>query len=173
MKLIQTIEVGAGGAAAIEFTSIPGTYTDLLLLLSGRSTNASHDPVFVTFNSNSANYSYVSIWGTGSSVQSFSGSSLANVEIQYLPSTAQTSSTFNNAGIYIANYAGSSSKSVSVDPVSENNGTTAYQIPMNWLWANSAAITTIKLDPANGNFAQYSSASLYGILKGSGGADAA
>jgi hypothetical protein len=34
----SSVTVGSGGAADIEFTSIPATYTDLLLVLSGRGT---------------------------------------------------------------------------------------------------------------------------------------
>ena len=35
--LISSVTVGSGGAASIEFTSIPSTYTDLVLKLSARS----------------------------------------------------------------------------------------------------------------------------------------
>jgi hypothetical protein len=35
-KLIETVTVGSGGAANIEFTSIPQTYTDLKLVISGK-----------------------------------------------------------------------------------------------------------------------------------------
>jgi hypothetical protein len=34
--LISSVTVGSGGAANIEFTSIPQTYTDLLYKISGR-----------------------------------------------------------------------------------------------------------------------------------------
>jgi len=40
VKAIATVEVGAGGAASIEFTSIPADWSDLLVVLSGRSTVA-------------------------------------------------------------------------------------------------------------------------------------
>jgi len=33
------------------------------------------------------------------------------------------------------------------------------------LWSNTAAITSIKIQQANGNLAQYSTATLYGIKK--------
>jgi len=36
MVAIQTVTVGSGGAANIEFTSIPQTYTDLVVVLSLR-----------------------------------------------------------------------------------------------------------------------------------------
>ena len=40
-KLIETVTVGSGGAASIEFSSIPQTYTDLKVVYSLRSTNSS------------------------------------------------------------------------------------------------------------------------------------
>jgi hypothetical protein len=67
--------------------------------------------------------------------------------------------------MYIPNYAGTSyQKSISADSVTENNGTTAYNAFHSGLWLSTAAITSIKLDPYGTDFAQYSSASLYGIL---------
>jgi hypothetical protein len=42
-EAIATVEVGSGGAADIEFTSIPGTYTDLVVKVSARSTSSSGD----------------------------------------------------------------------------------------------------------------------------------
>jgi hypothetical protein len=35
-EAIATVEVGSGGAATIEFTSIPATYTDLVVKVSAR-----------------------------------------------------------------------------------------------------------------------------------------
>lgn len=160
-EAIATTTVGSGGAATIEFTSIPGTYTDLLIKLSGRSTHSSIDPVFITFNgAATSTTSYRSIFGDGSTVSSFSGT---GAQIQYIPGTGQTASTFNNAEVYIPNYAGSNNKSFSIDAVQETNAATAYIVPMACLWSNTAAITSITLDPATGNFAQHSTATLYGI----------
>ena len=51
--------------------------------------------------------------------------------------------------------------------VSENNATTAYATLNAGLWSNTAAINAIGLTITSGqNFAQYSTATLYGILKG-------
>jgi hypothetical protein len=35
-EIIASVTVGSGGAANIEFTSIPATYTDLVVLFSAR-----------------------------------------------------------------------------------------------------------------------------------------
>ena len=159
---IATVTVGSGGAANIEFTSIPGTYTDLVLKLSGRHDTSSDQGIFIKFNSSTANRSHRYLAGDGSSASSSSGT---DGYIGSIQGTNATASTFNNTEIYIPNYAGSNNKSFSVDNVTENNATTAYQNLVAGLWSNTAAITTITVTIGNGtqNFVQYSTATLYGI----------
>jgi len=70
---------------------------------------------------------------------------------------------FSNGSLYIPNYTSSNYKSASSDDVTENNATTAFQYLEAWLWSNTAAITSLTLQPNLGSFPQYSSASLYGI----------
>ena len=84
-----------------------------------------------------------------------------------------TANTFNSTTFYIPNYAGSTNKSFSFDQVNENNTTAANQVLGSVLWSNTAAITSISLTSPGYNFVQYSTASLYGITKGSGGATVA
>ena len=42
-QLISSTTVGAGGASSIDFTSIPSTYTDLVIKWSGRLTSTGGD----------------------------------------------------------------------------------------------------------------------------------
>jgi hypothetical protein len=163
-KLIETVTVGSGGAANIEFTSIPGTYTDLLIKLSSRTATGGATDVIAEFNADTtaANYSMRQVQGNGASASSSGGSSSS----QALTSSGSTdtASTFANSEMYIPNYAGSTAKSSSNDSVTENNATTAYATLRASLYAGTAAITAIKFTHSSGaNFAQYSSASLYGI----------
>jgi hypothetical protein len=167
---IATTTVGSGGASSIDFTSIPGTYTDLVVKFSVRNTGNNAGIAF-RFNSDTgANYSYKVLYGTGASALSFSQTVAAGYNtylFAYTTPSSATASTFGNGEIYIPNYAGSTNKSSSIDSVSEDNATTAYQSMTAGLWSNTAAITSIKLlsDPggASSNFAQYSTATLYGI----------
>ena len=163
--LISSVTVGAGGASNIDFTSIPSTYTDLVLKVSIRTTDASVvDTVGITFNNNTSNYSYIRIRGNGTNVTSASGSAAANVPTGYATADTATASTFGNLEFYIPNYAGSTNKSFSSDGVSENNAIESYTGLWAGLWANTAAITSVKLIPITGaNFKQYSTAYLYGI----------
>jgi hypothetical protein len=165
MQLISSATVGVGGAATIDFTSIPGTYTDLVLVLSARATSTTAT-ITVAFNGSSASFTNIDLNGVaGFAPTSATGTTL----VGYASTTSHTASTFGNLSIFIPNYAGSANKNFSVDSVQENNGAAAVNLTLFAnRWANTAAITQITLSLAN--FAQYSSASLYGILKGSGGA---
>ena len=162
-ELIASSTVGAGGAASIEFTSIPSTYTDLVVKLSGRtsSTGSIYEWVYIKFNSSTTGYSYRLLQGNGSNgVASYNGTSQYAGDITDGTATA---STFGNYEMYIPNYAGSTNKSFSVDAVTENNSGLAVADLVAGLWSNTAAITAINLTPRNGSFVQYSTAYLYGV----------
>ena len=157
--LISSVTVGAGGASSIDFTSIPSTYTDLQIVLSGRSTTTT-DYCEVRFNGSSAGLSGKYVYSNGSSAASASYQPFI-----YINSSANTADIFNNSSVYVPNYAGSAYKSVSIDSVYENNSTTAYIEFQAGLWSNTSAINQVTLvcTGASQNFAQYSTAYLYGI----------
>lgn len=161
--LIQTITVGSGGAASIEFSSIPQTYTDLVIYASGRSSDSAlYASTKVTFNNNSTGYSGRYLQGDGATA---SGQSFAQI-VGFDPAATATASIFSNVSIYIPNYAGSTNKTYSVESVSENNASSGgtYQILTAGYWGNTSAITVVTLAMLFGsNYVQYSSASLYGI----------
>ena len=161
--LIASVTVGSGGAATIEFTSIPSTYTDLMLLSSTRDgTTADNNTEFkVKFNGSATSYSNKYLQGNGSSASSgtygttflYTGESDGNTA---------TANTFGSSSIYIPNYAGSANKSVSSDLTSEENTSVSFATLTAGLWSDSSAITSIQIT-CNGTWAQYSTAYLYGI----------
>jgi hypothetical protein len=154
---IAQVTVGSGGAASIDLTSIPGTFTDIMLLTSLRSTGNS--VVRLTFNSTGTTYAEKILQGDGGTASSFNETNFAGHTV---PST-HTASTFDSKTIYIPNYAGSTAKTFSIDSVSENNASTAYQNLIAGSWNGTGAITSISLTASN--FAEFSSVTLYGISK--------
>jgi hypothetical protein len=160
---IATVTVGSGGSANMDFSSIPSTYTDLCLLLSSRDTYSAGDlEVFLRFNNNSGSvYTYRRLLGTGSTTGSATGTD-TKLFLGAHPGATATSNTFGNFSIYIPNYAGSTAKSVSVDAVQENNQTTAIAYLTAGISTDTSAINRITLLPQT-NFAEYSTATLYGI----------
>lgn len=160
---IATVTVGSGGASTIDFSSIPSTYTDLCIKVSGRinDTNSWWD-YYIRFNGSTANYTDRVIYGNGASTNSITDTTTGI--IVRTSTTANTTNTFGSSEIYVPNYTSSNYKSVSHDAVSENNGTTAFAGLTAGLWSNTSAINQVTLIAASSlTFAQYSSATLYGI----------
>jgi hypothetical protein len=167
MKLIESKTL-ASAAASIEFTSIPQDGTDLVLLVSARSSvnNSVGDSAFRLLpNASSANGTSRILGGSGSGTYSATDSFL----YARLSPNDSTSDTFGNTSFYIPNYTVSTNKSISVDTVSENNATFARQEIIAGLWSNTAAITSLTITAYLGNFVVGSTASLYKITKGSDG----
>lgn len=163
--LIASSTVGSGGATDITFSSIPQTYTDLLLKVSFRTTSGGANYTGeMTINGTTTGYTGKDITGTGASVTS-NNRNYAFVYIGEINGGASTSNTFTNKEIYIPNYTSSNYKSISIDSVFENNATTAYAQLEAILWSNTAAITSLKVFEETNSLAQYSSAYLYGISK--------
>jgi hypothetical protein len=162
-QAIATVSVTNATQASIEFTSIPGTYTDLLIKISSRDDRAgvTATGINLSFNGSTSNFTYRVLEGNGATVASANGStSLSAIST----SASATSNTFSNCEIYIPNYAGSNNKSFSSDSTIENNGTTSFIDLFASLWSQTAAITSITLTPTvTSNFVQYSTATLYGI----------
>jgi len=161
-KAIATVTVGSGGAANIEFTSIPGTYTDLLVYTSLRCARANwYSQARLYFNGSTSNHTWKVLLND---VGTPGSNSNTDVAYWYPPAANATASTFSNDMIYIPNYAGSNNKSFSIDSTLENNSTNIFQGFWAALWSSSSAITSIKIDsPISDTFAQYSTATLYGI----------
>jgi hypothetical protein len=165
---IASVTVGAGGAASMDFTSIPGTYTDLIIKVSARDARAvvASSIVLQINGSTASSGSYRRIYGDGSAAFSDSDVSQTVVQSGHSDGNNATASTFGNVEIYIPNYAGSANKLFSSDGVAETNAATTFMSLVAGLWANTAAITQVTIKPATAvNFLQYSTATLYGIKK--------
>jgi hypothetical protein len=170
MTLIES-KVLSSAAASIEFTSIPQDGTDLVLLISGRSSRSGQirDELFVGFNNNTSGYTLRALRGNGSTTDSNTNGSSTYFGRMDMPAASATSNTFSNISVYIPNYAGSTNKSISGDSVMENNATESWQQIVAGLWSNTAAITSIQLKPEVANFEAGTTVSLYKITKGSDG----
>ena len=160
---IASVSVGSGGASSIDFTSIPSTYTDLIVEYSLRCNGTNGVGAFY-FNSDTTNTNYTSRrLGTDGST-AFSNNYSAPYGA-YADKLTYTASTFANGEIYIPNYRGSTNKSFSVDDVTENNATAADLFLTAGIWNNTAAITAVRIAGIVDSFVQYSTATLYGVSK--------
>ena len=152
-------------AASVTFSSIPSTYTDLVIRCSTRSDVSG--AILVELNGDSSTiYSTTRLRGDGSTASSGRTSSAANLYFGLnTPSTA-TANTFTSQEIYIPNYTVSQNRVSSNFQVAENNSaTTSVYIDLQaGLYTSTTAITQIKfLHGSANNYAAGSSFYLYGI----------
>ena len=165
---IASNTVGAGGAASVTFSSIPATYTDLVMKISSRQ-NADTNAVMLsfTFNGNATGYSRKNLYTDGSGIGNLTGSSETLSRFAFSDSSTFTANTFTNAELYISNYTSAYAKSVSSDGAAENNATLGYLSLSANLWnpTSQAAINSIGVSISSGgsSFVQYSTFTLYGI----------
>lgn len=161
MTLISTITAN-GSSQIIDFTSIPQIYTDLMLVYSARQATGQEAIGEVYFNGLTTNLSSRVLAGGGSSAVFITTANIPTV-VSY---SLDTASVFGSTTMYIPNYTSTTNaKSVSVETVSENNAQAAYQRIIAGLWNSTAAINQISIKSITGNWAQYSTASLYGIKR--------
>ena len=163
MKALETITVGAGGAASVTFSNIPQTYTDLIVKVSARVTNSGGPYGFVFyFLPYGTSYKSSQLVGDGTNASSqaynFAVGLAGNT-----PGASETANTFNNTELYIPSYATNQKKSITAYSVAENNATTAYQVLVTNTYETTTPVTSIVLGPSSGTMAQYSTFTLYGI----------
>jgi hypothetical protein len=160
-SLIETVTVGAGGAASIEFTDIPQDGVDLQVLVSARAQNTSYTSVmFMELNGITSGYNIIRITGTGSAANT-SASTLAIIGIA--AGGTSTANTFGSTGITIPNYAVNAVKVASAEGMGENNSTASIIQPLAYKTNITNAVTSLKLLLSGTTLAEYSTASLYKI----------
>ena len=155
---IATVSVGSGGAANVEFTSIPATFTHLQVRLINLSSSAGTN-LELRFNSDTGtNYDTHWLYGSGSSVTAGAAASLDYVWV------AGAGSSTAPAGVVvdILDY-GNTNKYKTVRTLGghDTNGG-GYIYFISGLWRNTNAITSLKIS-CGVNFNQYSQVALYGI----------
>jgi len=160
MTLVETITVGSGGAASIEFTGIPGEGKDLRILVSARGVGSANGSLRIN-NDSGTKYSYVELEGTGSGPpESTSGTGSTQFPITWGSDGDYTANTFGSVAFYVSNYTSTADKSSSAEAVQENDATYAKLRLHAGLYETSSAVTSIKL-LMNSYFVEHSTASLY------------
>ena len=163
--LISSNVLGSS-AASVTFSSIPATYTDLVLKFSSRSDNATiYETVKITYNNNTSSiYSTTRLIADSTgTVTSTRQASRANFNDPYNNGTSSTSNTFSNVEIYVPSYTANQNKPISVVGVAENNSADSGIRIIADLFGSTTAISSIEIANFSGNFVTGSSFYLYGI----------
>ena len=155
---IATTTLGSA-TNSVTLSSIPSTYTDLVLIVSAKGSGGDGDTnLYVQLNGTTTGYSLTRIKGDGSSATSARTTSRTKFESD--PAWYLRSSMNNISVINIMNYANTS---VYKTVLSRHNQTDVATIGEVGLWQNTAAVSSITLSTAPNNFAIGSTFTLYGI----------
>jgi hypothetical protein len=163
---IQTVTVGSGGQSSISFTAIPATYKHLQIrCISRESLGTSLGGMYIQLNSDTgSNYAWHRLWGEGASASAGASTSTTAMLGGIIATTSGTASVFSSAIIDVLDYANTNkNKTIRSLTGLDYNGS-GYVGLHSGLWTNTAAITSIVINPDSGqNWQQYSSFALYGI----------
>lgn len=153
--------------ASVTFSSIPNTYTDLVLKASVRTTaSGAFSNLGLVLNgvTTGSKYSFRRMlgYGGGTSSNNFSGQDAG--DISYGNGDTSTSNIFNSLEVYIPSYTTSQDKPFSSIVMQENNQSTAYIYVGGQLFSDTTAISSIQITEASGNSLKTNSSFyLYGI----------
>jgi hypothetical protein len=153
---IATTTLGSN-QTSVTFSSIPSTYTDLIIVASTSLVAVGATNYLVTYNSDTgSNYSGTYLYGSGSATGSGRVTSTNNMDISYQPTTS-----IGNFIFQVFNYANTTTNKTSLSR--SNNATSGGAYAYVGLWRSTAAITTISIAGGTNNIASGSTFSLYGI----------
>lgn len=143
------------------FSSIPGTYTDLILIsMAQKTTSGSGTGFSLRFNGDtSTNYSTTYLEGSGSTASSYRTTSTTSMNGGAVTSNA-TAASFDVNTNQIMNYSNATTYKTLITRYNDNEF--SYVGSSVSLWRDTAAITSITIFAAN-NFATGSTFTLYGI----------
>jgi hypothetical protein len=166
LQPIYTQTIGAGGASSVTFNNIPQGFTDLQIVISGRTDFANvQGGIYMYLNGNAnSNYSGTFLTGNGSAASSARQNSNIGIFIGECSAANATSGTFSSHEIKITNYNNGYPKSIYTLAVAENNATAAVMSTnagLSWLTLPVTSLTITSF--GYGNFVQYSTFTLYGI----------
>jgi hypothetical protein len=165
MKLIQTVTL-ASTQTSIVFSSIPQTFTDLVILSSTRTGDGATSVQDFGMNLGGTE-TFRRLNAGGSTVTASTNSGYVSVGVSNTNITA--ANTFSSNTAYILNYTSSIAKSILMDGVQQNSNASVTTRIEAGLSTNTAAVTSLSLSSAGASFQIGTIVSLYGITAGSDG----
>lgn len=151
---ISTQTVSGTSTSTVTFSSIPQTYTDLVLV--SVVTQSADVSSFLRFNSDTGtNYSRTRIVGTGTTATSAGSSNDTAVLFSF-----GTLTNLTNVITQINNYANTTTYKTAI---TRNNNTGDWLGAHVGLWRSTSAITTVSVTVASGYIVAGSTFTLYGI----------
>jgi len=164
-------QVVSGTPTSVIFSSIPNTYTDLVLKVSSRSGNNGNSfaNTRIQFNGDTAsNYSSIIVRGSSTAASSVSDNSDTSFLTYVITSgSTATANTFGTQEFYFPNYAATGTKQNIAIGAGENNSaaaSSAWVGAVSSLYRGTSAISSITITLDGSTIATGSRFDLYGLL---------
>jgi hypothetical protein len=168
LTLITTTTLGVA-ASSVTFSAIPGTYTNLQLVITARGdTGASQISPTIQFNGDTGNNYYFSyILGNGGTAVAGNGGPVSGAAIGAFPAASSVANITGTMSIGIPLYANTTFlkqySEMNVSLFGASIGGSPIQIfSVGGYWNSTAAITQVVINAVAGNFVAGSVFSLYG-----------
>lgn len=139
----------SGSQSSISFTSIPSTYTDLVLIING---GAGVGYAVRLNGDNGANYSYQRMYGSGTSAVADRASNTTDLTSNW------GGNTNNVIAVNIMNYSNTTTYKTALTRIGDN----AFVVAIAGVWRNTAAVNQVSI-VASANWASGTTFTLYGI----------
>jgi hypothetical protein len=153
MVALANLTLGSA-QSIVTFSSISGSYRDLVLVINGKITTGTDSAFFITLNSDFGN-NYNDVLMTADST-GFGSTSVANAG-------ASTVGRFDtNDGVYVLNFLDYSATDKHKTFLTRSNISTTVRAYAH-RWANTSAVTSIRVAAASSTFATGSTFALYGV----------
>jgi hypothetical protein len=150
---LATVTLGTT-AASVTFSSIPATYRDLILVYNG-TVNVGTDARVRLNGDSGSNYSWVAMFGNGSTTGSPSSGSATGMTLGY-PGTGLT-----NIICQIMDYSATDKHKTAL---SRSSNAAVVVSAHAGRWANTAAVTSLGIESIDVTFQSGSTFNLYGVI---------
>ena len=135
----------SSGSGNITFSSIPNTYTDLVLIIANQTLSSAGDAVRMQYNGDTgSNYSNTNLTGNGSSAISYRESNVSSIRVSGIAVGVSTSTPATTI-IQIQNYSNTTTYKTDISRFSDAGTEVGAVVG---LWRSTAAINSITLSSA-------------------------
>jgi len=157
---IATNTLGSA-TSTFTFSSISGSYTDLVFVMSLKAATTNNPTLRLTFNGSSSGYSGTQLYNSSSVAGSNRNTSAAFISIARAIGAPPTIGNTGTTLVSIPNYSNTTTYKTVLARTNAADSGTEFDVG---LWQNTSAITSISIDtPTSNDFAIGSTFTLYGI----------
>jgi hypothetical protein len=157
-----------GSQSSVTFSSISSSYTDLVVKIRGRGTNAvTNENVLAQFNSDTAgNYQFEDVHWFSTAGAASQSTGQTSIIVGFIPGSSATANYSGTAQMTIGLYSTTTFYKQTVSTCGVTLGTGTFSVGAclySGAWANTAAINAVKIFVASGGFVDGTIISIYGV----------